>query len=292
MSQAQIKVWSNAAWSAVRKAAELAGVRLYRPERGTFNSQLDRIEAKVGDSEPWRSATELWWRMTLSPEGRRVARRVALQARGPMPLEDCVQEGLLGVYRAARIFEPWRGFQFATVARWWARAQITRAIDSNGRALSVSSPVASLLFADRKLPAGLTRQERARRLGVPVERLDAAIGVVHVTSLDAPVNLEGPRSRGDRFENEGLCFLEFLESSDLPADEALDARRAVARVRGAVDELDARTQHALKEYFLGGPDAEGMTLSEVGLQVGISRERVRQVISTGLDEVRRAVGAE
>ena len=167
----------NRARDAIRGLEAAEDILSKRPERAerTRAGAVDRLESAVeavwkiskDDQElrmrareaktAWAAAENLRWKLAMS--GRRIAHGEARKLAGPfMDEEDLVQEGYIGLLRAAKRFDPDRGIRFSTYARWWVRAQMTRAIDHTGR------PV--------RLPGCAV--EQTRNLRKAIKRFDAA----------------------------------------------------------------------------------------------------------------------
>lgn len=273
---------SREAWAAIHAAAALVGYALVKPA-GTWNGPLTELavlaRARPAARKAYAEAEALWWRMATSGTGLQIARREAFRARGPVPLEDLVTDGVIGVFRAARTFEPERGLQFATYSRWWARAEITRAIDQGGRPIRATSAVVRVLIDHRRLPPGLTRLEEARAIGVTLEALESALAIREVRSLSAPARrggLDDFRTFEDALS---------LEAEPVAHVERIDEARDLARVTGALWRLDARTRNVLERHLL-----DGASYATVAAEVGLSRERVRQIEADGIRRIREALG--
>jgi RNA polymerase sigma-32 factor len=196
--------------------------------------------------------------------------------------DELVSEGLLGLVEAARRFDPERGTRFAAYAAWWIRAYMRRYGLCNRRIVRAPSTRAA-----RRLLANLPKLERsylretgsapdaetiAKVLGVDVaavREVDAA-----VSSHDVPCTNDGGRS----------CELQ----SDQPSPEALvveaEAERLTReRVRGALEQLSFRERQVLEERHLC---EERRTLSDIGRDLGVSRERIRQLEVRACDKLR------
>ena len=128
--------------------------------------------------------------------GRRIAHGEARKLSGPfMSEEDLAQEGFIGLLRAAKRFEPDRGIRFSTYARWWVRAQMTRAIDHTGRPVRLPG---CAVEQTRNLRKAVTRFEAsgvpygvsdlANELGVDISRVQLLMSQGKVVSLDQPAD--------------------------------------------------------------------------------------------------------
>lgn len=204
-----------------------------------------------------------------------------------VPLLDLVQEGNAGLLRAAERFDYRRGFRFTTYAGWWIRQAIGRALIHQDRLVRLPVHVweqmsryqrarADLLQRYRRDP---TFEEISRALGISlrrVRRLAAAAAQVSV-SLDAPAA-----------GTDDTSLAELLAAAQVPPpDEELERSLMVAEVRRGLAGLTPRERQVVAlRYGLDGGEAR--TLAQVGRNLGLTRERVRQVESSALRKLRRA----
>jgi len=219
----------------------------------------------------WREAEDLRWRLAMS--GRRIAHGEARKLAGPfMDEEDLVQEGYIGLLRAAKRFDPDRGIRFSTYARWWVRAQMTRAIETTGRTV--------------RLPGGAV--EQIRNLRRAAQRFDQDGVEYDIALLAKEVGLEKRRAelllshQGgivsiDHLDNDGLCVGDRLPSSNTSPDENTFRSRAINKILGGFEHLlDERERFILTHHYgLNGHEAK--TMAEIGKRISLSRERVRQI---------------
>lgn len=216
---------------------------------------------------------------------RPMARQFA--GRG-LALGDLVQEGNLGLLRAAEKFDPERGVRFYTYAIWWVRQALHRAFQRQSRVVSVSLHGHELLVKSRRHEREAeargepphTLEERARRLGATpgwlaeLERSDLSS-----ESLDAPLFEDGARELHD-----------VLRAPSPDVDARIDLTRLGRVVAEALGELPERERTiVLRRFGLDGREEE--TLEAVGRGLGLSAERVRQLEEKALARVRRRVHA-
>ena len=235
--------------------------------------------------QAWDQAEMQRWSLAMS--GKRIAHGEARKLAGPfMDEADLVQEGYIGLLRAAKRFDPDRKIRFSTYARWWVRAQMTRAIDHNGRPVRLPGGAVEQTRNLRKViqEFELAGQEYsiadlAREVGIEERRARFLLQQGKTVSLDEPVE-EGPRQRSLDY------FLEDDEAID-PEDEAIRVQE-LSRLRVALSEvLTDRHRHVLARRY-GLEDDHFRTLSEVGEGLNLSRERVRQIEREALGRLKDA----
>jgi len=252
---------------------------------------IDTYRASLQRVEPLDAATELVlakrWAEGDQDAGRRLVEanlpfviRIAREyRRWGVPLEDLIQQGNLGLLRAAAKFDPEREVRLATYAAYWIRAEIREYVVRAYRVVRLGTTKAErrALRAYRTARGGVSTPEGlAEASGLTVERAERLLPLLAAreTSLDGA-------------SHDGASPLDRVASATVtPEDEAsAHEREAIAKhaVRGALDRLTERERMIVRERIMTD---DPVTLSELGARLGVSKERVRQLEERARDKLR------
>jgi RNA polymerase primary sigma factor len=201
-----------------------------------------------------------------------------------VPFLDLIQEGNIGLIRAARKFDYRRGHKFSTYATWWIRQAVTRAIADQGRTIRVpvhmGDQINKLIRVSHQLTQELGRdptpEELAEALQIPVKKAEQMIQVAR-----RPISLETPTD-----EDEDSVLGDFIEDEDSvqPAD-VVTHNLLKSQIQDILSSLPPREVRILQLRY-GLLDGQSYTLEEVGRKLGVTRERVRQIEAQALSRLR------
>ena len=238
-----------------------------REELVSVNEEVELARRiKAGDMKALHKLTKANLRFVVS-----VAKQYQNQG---LSLPDLIDEGNLGLIRAAQKFDETRGFKFISYAVWWIRQSILQALAEQSRIVRLPlNQVGSLNRISKELSKFEQENERrpsseelAERLGVPVDKISDTLKVSgrHI-SVDAPF-----------VEGEDNSLIDVLPNDSSPqADAGLNRESLSKEVDRALMQLYEREREILKMFF--GIGCQEMSLEEIGVKFDLTRERVRQI---------------
>ena len=262
---------------------ESAALEKYLQEisKETMISAEEEVELaqriKKGDQKALERLTKANLRFVVS-----VAKQYQNQG---LSLPDLINEGNLGLLKAAERFDETRGFKFISYAVWWIRQSILQAISEQSRIVRLPlNQVGSVNKINREINRFEQINERrpsveeiAEKVDLPQEKIDEAMAINgHQISVDAPF-----------VEGEDNSLLDVMSNNDAPmADRELVAESLKSEIQTALNALNERERNVVEaSYGINQPE---LTLEEIGSKFGLTRERVRQIKEKAIRKLRNS----
>ncbi|OGK39309.1 hypothetical protein A3F34_01845 [Candidatus Roizmanbacteria bacterium RIFCSPHIGHO2_12_FULL_44_10] len=258
------------------EAGEEARARLIGPSRLDSEERVLLLSQADDGKQAWDRLVECNGRLVISMAKRYIGQGVHFL--------DLIQEGNLGLMKAADKFDWRRGNKFSTYSTWWIRQAVTRALADQGRTIRVpvhmNDKIRKIYAVANVLEADLGRRptvdEIARELDLSEERVVLAIKAsTHLIDLDKPVGEEKESTVGDFYEDETVDVPEQALAGILSED-----------VEDLLLSLSAREARVLELRF-GLRNGRTYSLKEIGVKFGVTRERIRQIEKEAIAKLRR-----
>jgi len=263
-------------------------LRLYLKEISQFPQLTAEEEQELGARV--QAGDEPAFRKMIESNLRFVVAMAKKYSRSGYPLHELINEGNMGLIEAASRFDPSRGVRFITYASWWIRQAILAAIAHHGQTFRLPPKLKHDLYRFETKVSRLTQElgrrpsleEISRELGMNEEEVRDLLGATPTeVSLSAPVGEEGDIRLEEVIEDHSIT----------PSDDILIAQSFEEQLQKLLGQLDDKERLIIERRF-GLGDREPQTLAEIGTDLHLSRERIRQIEERALGKLRRSQRAK